>query len=129
MEFNNNRLSLSLDPLDNTITHDGHSYLIQSSNGNDPIGKGGNGLIYDLFNEEGENNLVIKISKFHEGKSSDFIKTRLDRFQREIEALEKARENELQNIVRLEFHGTLNASSKVFPYYVMQKCDCNLKEY
>jgi serine/threonine protein kinase len=57
------------------------------------------------------------------------IRKRINRFEREIQALYVARENNLQNVVRIEFHGVLTISELDFQYYVMEKCDCNLNEY
>ena len=92
--------------------------------------QGGNGIIFSLVNEEEGLEYVIKLCKFSNNlfKDKKFGK-RIKRFDREIEALYVARENQIENVVQIIFDGDYEIDGKLFRYYVMEKCDCNLKQY
>ena len=130
MLFENNILKLSPDAIDNLIPYENKFYKIDFLKEKDKYVQGGNGVVFKLVDEQEELEYVIKIIKFPNQRKDDWkTKKRINRFEREIEALYVARENNLQNIVGIEFHGTLKIGELDFQYYVMQKCDCNLNEY
>lgn len=130
MLFENNILKLSPDAIDNLIQHNEKYYKIEFLKEEGKYVQGGNGVVFKLLDEQDEEEFVIKIIKFPDQWKDDWkIKKRINRFEREIEALYVAKENSLQNIVNIEFHGTLPIGEYDFQYYVMQKCDCTLNEY
>lgn len=130
MLFENNILKLSPDAIDNLIQHEDKYYKIDFLKEEGKYVQGGNGVVFKLLDEQEELEYVIKIMKFPDQWKDDWkIKKRINRFEREIEALYVARENKLQNVVGIEFHGTIKVNDMDFQYYVMQKCDCNLNEY
>jgi serine/threonine protein kinase len=130
MLFENNTLKLSPDAIDNLIQHDEKFYRIDFLKEEGRYVQGGNGVVFKLVDEQEEQDYVIKIIKFPEQYKGDWkIKKRINRFEREIQALYVAKENSLQNIVHIEFHGFIKIGEFDFQYYVMEKCDCTLNEY
>lgn len=130
MLFENNTLKLSPDDIDNLILHSDKYYRVDFLREEGKYVQGGNGVVFKLVDEQEELEYVIKIIKFpDQWKDNWKIKKRINRFEREIQALYVARENSLQNVVRIEFHGTIVIDELDFQYYVMEKCDCNLNEY
>ena len=130
MLFEDKKLKISPDKIDNLIQHQDKYYRIDFLKEDGKYIHGGNGVVFKLVNEEEELEYVIKIIKVPDQWKNDWkVKKRINRFEREIEALYVARENKLQNVVGIEFHGVLNVGELDFQYYVMQKCDCNLNEY
>jgi len=130
MIFDNNILKLSSDAIDNLILHQEKYYTIEFLKEEGKYVQGGNGFVFKLVDEQEEQDYVIKIIKFPDQWKDDWkIKKRINRFEREIEALYVAKENNLQNIVHIEFHGIIKIGNYDFQYYVMEKCDCTLNEY
>jgi serine/threonine protein kinase len=130
MVFEDNILKLSPDAIDNLIQHRDKYYRIDFLKEPGRYIQGGNGVVFKLIDEQDDLEYVIKIVKYPDQKKGDWkIKKRINRFEREIEALYVAKENNLQNIVEIKFHGTMKIDDLDFQYYVMQKCDCTLSEY
>ena len=130
MVFENETLKLSPNVIDNLIQHDDKYYRIDFLKEEGKYVQGGNGIVFKLVDEQDELEYVIKIMKYPDQRKDNWkIKKRINRFEREIQALYVARENSLQNVVRIEFHGTIVINELDFQYYVMEKCDCNLNEY
>jgi serine/threonine protein kinase len=92
---------------------------------------GGNGVVFKLTDEQEGLDYVVKFLKFPEQqRGNDWkAKKRIQRFEREIEAMYVATDNSLPNVVKIFFHGTINIEGMDFHYYVMEKCDLTLKEY
>ncbi len=130
MIYDGNRISLSNDPYENLIEHKGKYYRIDFLKEYGRYVQGGNGIVFRLIDEQDEIDYVIKILKYpQQSKVNDKIRKRIQRFEREIEALYVAKGNTLQNVVQIEFNGEINISGSNFQYYVMEKCECTLKEY
>lgn len=131
MILENNNLKLSPNPYDNLLSHEGKFYRIDFLKKEGIYVQGGNGVVFKLIDEQEELEYVIKVLKFADQRKDDGwrIKNRISRFEREVEALYVAKENNLQNIVNIEFNGTIQVEGLDFQYYVMEKCDCNLNEY
>lgn len=130
MLFEKKILKLSPDAIDNLILHEDKYYRIDFLKQEGKYVQGGNGVVFKLVDEQDELEYVIKIIKFPDQEKDNWkIKKRINRFEREIQALYVARENNLPNIVRIEFHGTIIINELDFQYYVMEKCDCTLNEY
>jgi len=92
---------------------------------------GGNGQIYRIIDPVDGEECIVKISKFSEeaAKDNKWINKRLLRFYREIEALKKSLEEDVDGVVMIYGDGKVKIEDEVFPYFIMEKCDCNLKEY
>jgi len=130
MIFENNSIRLSPNPYDNLLNR-GEKYLrVDFLKKEGKYVQGGNGVVFKLLDEQEEQEYVIKILKFPDQRKDNWkIRKRINRFEREIEALYVAKENNLQNIVHIEFNGTIKIDELDFQYYVMEKCDCTLNEY
>jgi len=88
--------------------------------------------VYLLYDKTGEwIDRIIKVSNYFRPNRStpDDIKRRYGRFIREIEVLEKLKEEDINNIVTIHFNHVIEIDGKEFPYYVMEKGDTDLKEY
>jgi serine/threonine protein kinase len=130
MIFENNNIKLSLNPYDNLLQQGDKFYRIDFLKKPEKYVQGGNGVVFKLVDEQEELEYVIKVLKYPDQPKNDWkIKKRIKRFEREIEALYVAKENNLQNIVHIEFNGTIQIDGLDFQYYVMEKCDCTLNEY
>lgn len=88
--------------------------------------KGGHSNLFTI-SSEGDQDKVIKICRSHIELNYDFHKTRLLRFEREIEALKKSQEK--KNIINYFFDGEIEIDSKKFRYYVMEKAWSDLKKF
>jgi len=131
MYLENSFIRLSENKTENLLQH-GDSFLqIDFLKDDNKYIHGGNGIVFKLTDEQSNKDFVIKFSRFSEQarRKDDRIEKRLKRFEREIEALSVASENGLNNIVRFEFSGFYKIDQYDFQYYVMQKCDCTLREY
>ena len=121
-----------LDETRNIVIYDNVTYLLYPLNKNYPISKGGNSSVFEVRLDE--NDLVprvIKISNVPKPsrESKRWHKKRYGRFINEIDALSKAKEVGLENIVEIDFNDIIKIDGLEFPYYVMEKADADLKEY
>jgi len=131
MYLERGNIKLSGNPRDNLRELKGIFYQLDFLNGDGRYIHGGNGIVFKLTDEQENLEYVIKIFKFsYEEAEKDWkIEKKLLRFEREVEALYVAKENTLLGIVQIEFDGAVDIEGEIFPYYVMQKCDCTLKHY
>lgn len=88
--------------------------------------KGGHSSLFTISTEE-EEDKVIKICRSQVGMTYEFHKTRLFRFEREIEALKNSQTK--KNIIKYYFDGKVEIDNKEFRYYVMEKASTDLKEF
>ncbi len=92
--------------------------------------KGGNSRVFKLFDPNNENFLIIKFCKYFLSKrNEESIKQRIDRFYREIEALQKAQDHGCENIISLKFSDTMVISGRTFLYYVMEIGESDLSQH
>lgn len=130
MYLENNLIKISPDDRENLIQHEDKFYRIDFLKEEERYVQGGNGIVFKLINEEEDEEYVIKILKFPQELRNDrYYGKRIKRFEREIEALHTAKENQVQNIVRIEFNDLISIDGKDFQYYVMEKCECTLNEF
>ena len=123
-------INLDRYPEDNLLEHNGKYYQIDWLKERGKYYAGGNGTVFKLTDEQEGLEYAIKILKYPNHLSEvPRLQKRIARFEREIEALLKAKSNQLSNIVEIEFDGEIEISASIYRYYVMQKCDRNLKEY
>jgi serine/threonine protein kinase len=130
MHLRGDYINLDRHPEDNLLEHEGKYYQIDWLNERGKYYAGGNGTVFKLTDEQEGLEYAIKILKYPNHLSqTPRLKKRIARFGREIEALLKAKSNQLSNIVEIEFYGNIEIGGNLYGYYVMQKCDRNLKEY
>src|SRR5690606_22278022 len=94
MIFESNIIKLSQDPLDNLLNYEDKFYRIDFLKKKGKYVQGGNGIVFKLIDEQEEQEYVLKILKYPEQRKDDWkIKRRINRFEREIEALYVAKGN------------------------------------
>jgi len=117
------------DALRNVVTVDGHDVELANLENGPPGGKGGNSYVFRMISEAWGDECVIKICAYHKDCGGR-DKKRRQRFEREIEALEKAKDNGLgESIVDIICDGTLKISGFEFRYFVMPKADSDLSQF
>jgi len=117
------------DVLRNVVTIDGHDVELANLEDGPPGGKGGNSYVFRMIGEEWGNEYVIKICAYHKA-SYGRDKKRWKRFEREIDALKKAKKKGLgESIVDIICDGTLKISGLLFRYFVMPKANGDLGQF
>ncbi len=129
MNFKFGNINLSKDDYKNIIRYENVDYLIKPLSENYNGSKGGNSNVFILIDPEDESESIIKFCKYDLNKPNPFTIKRIARFNREIEALEAAKEEGFNNIIDIIFDGYHTIGNKKFHYYVMEKADYDLTEY
>jgi serine/threonine protein kinase len=129
MYLNGDYINLDQNPENNILEHEGIYYQIDWLKEPNRYYAGGNGTVFKLTDEQEGLEYAIKILKYPEHRYHSRLKKRFLRFEREIEALFVAKDNQLPNVVEIEFSGQVEIDGSIFDYYVMQKCERTLKEY
>lgn len=141
IEYNNESIQLDLGDLtQNNVCINGVDYYMYPLNPSFPDSKGANSHVFALYEaqqyEDGSDNtpqMAIKISK----TQTPTLEPK-HRFNREIEALLKCKENRLRNIINIDIDGKI--SFKVtnkkgvqrdvyFRFYTMEYAEVDLKSY
>lgn len=117
-----------------TIVYDNQTFVLTPLSDKFHTSKGGNSNVFRLFDPNNNATYAIKISNFPvarrvRGQANDWKSRGYARFLEEINALNIAKQNNYNNIVRIEFDGELEVEGERFPYFVMEKADTDLKEY
>ncbi|GAB2769883.1 hypothetical protein GCM10027275_10520 [Rhabdobacter roseus] len=138
MKFESKRIILSEDADknlladENFIEHEGGVYFLHYLNEKYKNSKGGNSSVFTLSPaDEPQKKFVIKICNYHRPSRNAHahIIRRHGRFIEEIKVLRELKEKGRENIVSILFDGSIRIDGRDFPYYVMEKADCDLKEY
>lgn len=137
------------DPSNNLITIDGVDYYMGYLDAEMKGNKGGNSYVYKLYpvseyvNGNEEPASIIKISKYKEsyniGQGKPKSEKRINqRFRREVEALQKCKEEQLLDVIEIFDSGNIYYEKDVrnggksypsYPYYTMEVAECDLKTY
>jgi serine/threonine protein kinase len=125
MTIKNGFIDLSDNDMENILIFGKKNYRVDYLH-DKPLA-GGNGAVFKLVDEQEDEEFVIKISKYPLNLAAN--KKRKKRFSREIEALYKARTNELENIIEIKFDSEIPIEGNIFSFYVMDKCDCSLNDF
>jgi serine/threonine protein kinase len=132
MYFDGNTIKLSLDETD-FIESDSKYWEVKPFYEEQPnkVLQGGNGVLFKVIDPENDEECVLKILKYsyQSGLRSNKIKKRIERFEREIEALSLVANNEVEWVVRFYSNGIKKINGEEFPFYIMEKCDSNLSEF
>jgi len=138
MNYRNKRIELSetenevLIEKDNIIENDGSVYYLKYLRNDIKGSKGGNSSVFVLYSKDTEiEERIIKISNYFRPhrKSPENIKRRYGRFINEIQVLTELKEKGKNNIIEIIFNGEVQINGRLFPYYVMEKADIDLKDY
>jgi serine/threonine protein kinase len=140
MEYKNEKLYLGNSRLSNGshfIQLNQITYYIDELNSDKPSGKGGNSSTFKIWNEE-TSEKFIKICNYPISIDTNLQRNgkynkRIQRFQREINALEIASQiipgKSVDVIESGEYELNFNGTKYIFLYYIMEKASCDLKEY
>ncbi len=93
------------------------------------VAGGGNSQVFEVEDvNRSFPNSAIKICRFPIDNSNRFASRRMDRFEREIDAIKQLNEANHAHIVRLHFDDRLTISGKVFRHYIMELAHFSLEE-
>src|SRR6185436_14581609 len=107
MTVSNGNLYLSKDKSKNILRNDNVDYILKSLNEDFTKSKGGNSNVFLLIDPQEETEYVVKFSKhnLNDKKIVERYWDRIERFEREINALNIAKENDFQFVVEILFDG------------------------
>jgi serine/threonine protein kinase len=126
------KIICSADELKNTLTYKNVDYVFKSLDPEFPNqSKGGNSNVFILTEAQEGKEYVIKLSKYDLNDKFTVLKNsdRIQRFEREIEALKISQKNSFQFVVDIAFDGEYKVGKKLFRYVVLEKGDSDLAEY
>lgn len=97
---------------------------------------GGNSTVLTCVDPNDDTKYAVKFSNLSysdqnkgSAKRQSFVKKRLKRFSKEIEALKIANSESHPNVVEFFDEGIFKSNGKEIPYYIMEFCETNLTTY
>lgn len=131
MTVSNGNLYLSKDKSKNILRSDNVDYILKSLNEDFTKSKGGNSNVFLLVDPQEETEYVVKFSKhnLNDKKIVEKYWDRIERFEREINALNIAKESDFQFVVEILFDGHYDVGNQTFRYFVMEKAESDLTDY
>jgi serine/threonine protein kinase len=131
MRVYNGNIYLSKEKNENILRFDNVDYFIESLNNEFSKSKGGNSNVFLLIEAQEKTEYVVKFSKHNLSDKRVVSKNwdRIERFNREIEALNIAKESEFEFIVKIFFDGYFSIGNQSFRYFVMEKADSDLSDF
>lgn len=131
--YDNCTIVLSKRKTKNFILLDGKDYQLRTLSDKYEMSKGGNSNIFSLYDpQEGSTDFAIKICKANLLKGEDSVRAK--RFKREIDALQKAKEAKLSNVIEIIFSGEIDLEDESsgkkfrFAYHVTEKAEEDLED-
>ena len=119
---------LSEEERKNFIEYDHEFFQVQYLDEKYNRSKGGNSCVFNLHDPNLEEDFAIKFCKFSLSNKAKF-RLPILRFEREIEALYKAKDGNFENVIDIKFDGSHKVNGLEFRYYVMEKADMDLTEF
>lgn len=116
----------------NFLTIDGEEFFVEPLDSAFPRAKGGNSFLFRLVSAPDPTvSFAIKFCRSPTGSSLRKDRQRLDRFRREIEALERCKGSGLEDcVVAIKKAGEISINpSASFAYYVMEEAQSDLKVF
>ncbi|WP_300978654.1 protein kinase [Flavobacterium sp.] len=131
MRVSKGNIFLSKNEYRNIFRYDNIDYILRPLNADFDKSKGGNSSVFILYDPQEETESVIKFSKYNLNDKDLVLKfsDRIERFDREIDALNIAKEDGFQFVVNINFDGNHDIGNQNFRYFVMEKGDSDLTEY
>lgn len=131
MQVRYGNLALSDNTNRNIIRFDNVDYIIKPLNEEYSKSKGGNSNVFLLIDPQEKIEYVIKFSKYDlkDKNIQEKFWDRVARFEREIDALNMAKENDFSFVIQILFDGTFDIGKHSFRYFVMEKAESDLTEY
>jgi serine/threonine protein kinase len=122
---------LSKNKLKNTLRYKNVDYFIRPLSEDFPKSKGGNSNVFVLLDPQEQEEYVIKLSKYNLNNKKLLSKNwdRVERFDREIKALQIAKENNFEFVVKILFDGIYEVNTQSFRYFIMEKGTNDLTDY
>jgi serine/threonine protein kinase len=122
---------LSADHKENVVSNDSVFYSLSYLTVDERPIFGGNGVVFNVTSSEDNLDYVIKICRFsdEEAKEDRKARKRVSRFEKEIEALSIAKDEGMEDVIKIICSGDVRISKLTFRYFIMEKCDSNLGEY
>ncbi|PZO26576.1 MAG: hypothetical protein DCF13_13600 [Flavobacteriaceae bacterium] len=131
MRVSKGNIFLSSDEKLNIFRYENVDYILKPLSEDFDKSKGGNSSVFILFNPQEETESVIKFSKYNLNDMDLVLKfsDRVERFDREIEALNIAKNNGFQFVINILFDGNYGIGKQNYRFFVMEKGDSDLTEY
>lgn len=131
MKAANGDISLSKDELRNILSYNNVDYIIKPLSDKFSKSKGGNSSVFILEDPQENREYVIKFSKYNLNNQSVVAKNwdRIERFEREIDALNIAKNNDFEFVVEILFEGNYDIGKQNFRYFVMEKGESDLTDF
>ena len=131
MRVANGNIFLSDNEYNNILCINNIDYMLKPLNEGFSKSKGGNSNVFLLINVQEETEYVIKFSKYNLNSRTVVEKSwdRIERFNREIEALSMAKDNEFEFVIKIIFEGNYDIGKQNFRYLVMEKAESDLTDY
>jgi serine/threonine protein kinase len=93
------------------------------------VASGGNADVFEITDiDRAFPNSIIKICRHPLDLETIKSKQRIERFEREIEAIKELNKADHAHVIRLYFDDKLTIEGKTFRYYIMEKADVTLRE-
>lgn len=134
MKYNprTSRLEVSADPGRNLFRIHGDEFFLE--NLDKASGKGGNSSVFRAQHPDGNESYIVKFFRYFRESDLGYHQRRLQRFEREIQALISAQNSPHKDcVVPLLDHGVFPLRSdgerKSLRYYVMDEADSNLADF
>ena len=130
-----NRLDLSSDITRNILRIRGEEFFLEGFEKEGVLARGGNSTIFRAVHPEGNASYVVKFFRFLRENELREPQRRLQRFEREVEALRRAQESDFCDcVVRIIDDGVLQLEAeggkpRSLRYYVMAEAEADLSGY
>lgn len=131
MRVSKGNIYLSKEKYKDILRYDNVDYIIKSLNDRFSKSKGGNSNVFLIEDPQEGTEYVIKFSKYNlndKGGVANYW-DRIERFEREIEALNIARDSEFEFVVKILFDGNYDIGNQSFRYFIMEKAGSDLTDY
>lgn len=131
MRVSKGNIYLSKETYKNILRFDNIDYIIKPLNDKFSKSKGGNSNVFLIEDPQENTEYVIKFSKYNLNNKDGVANywDRIERFEREIGALNIAKENEFEFVVKILFDGNYDIGNQSFRFFVMEKADSDLTDY
>jgi serine/threonine protein kinase len=131
MRVSYGNIFLSREVSNNTLRNDNIDYILKPLSEEFPKSKGGNSNVFLLIDSQEETEYVIKFSKHNLNDKAIVAKywDRIERFEREIEALTIAKESDFGFVVKILFDGQFEIGNQAYRYFVMERAESDLTDY
>ena len=131
MRVSKGNIYLSKDKSKNILRNENVDYVLTALNEQFPRSKGGNSNVFFLSDPQEKTEYVVKFSKYNlnDKDTVSYFWDRIERFEREIGALNLSKDSEFEFVVQILFEGNYDIGNQNFRYFVMEKAESDLTDY